>query len=86
MMEVLPPAELYIDGVWVVGTSGRSYDVVNPADDCLLGRLPLAGTDDLDRAISAANRAFPAWRNTAPAIRTAILVRAGRDANRLEAL
>lgn len=78
MMEVLPPAELYIDGVWVVGTSGRSYDVVNPADDCLLGRLPLAGTDDLDRAISAANRAFPAWRNTAPAIRTAILVRAGR--------
>ncbi len=86
----LPPAELYIDGVWAVGTSGRIHDVVNPADDSLLGRLPLASADDLDRAIRAANKAFRGWRNEAPAARTAILLRAAglirRDAARLARL
>lgn len=72
----LPALDLYIDGTWAPGSSGRVLDVLNPATEELLGQLPLASKDDLDRALASAAAAFPAWRDAAPARRTSILVRA----------
>jgi succinate-semialdehyde dehydrogenase/glutarate-semialdehyde dehydrogenase len=71
-----PTAGLYIDGEWTDGTDGRGDDIVNPATGQVLGRVPFAGPDDVDRAIGAAGTAFPAWRDAGPERRGAILRRA----------
>lgn len=73
---VLPPLALYIDGAWTAGSSGKTLDIVNPSTGALLGKLPLASMEDLDQALAGASASFEAWRNSAPAARTAILVRA----------
>lgn len=38
-------------------------DVLNPADQSVVGQMPLASTDQLDDAVRAAQAAFPAWRD-----------------------
>ncbi len=64
---------LYIDGEFISGGGRREQDVLNPANDEVLGKLPHASTEDLDRALSAAQRAFESWRKTSPLERSAIL-------------
>ena len=51
-----------IDGELVA--SERSFPVVNPATAESFAHCPLATTDDLDRAVLAAQRAFPGWAAT----------------------
>ncbi len=64
---------LYIDGEFIRGGGRREQDVLNPANDEVLGKLPHASKDDLDRALAAAQRAFESWRRTSPMERSAIL-------------
>jgi succinate-semialdehyde dehydrogenase / glutarate-semialdehyde dehydrogenase len=71
-----PTVALHIDGEWTDGTGARGDDVLNPANGQVLGRVPFAGPEDVDRAIAAAGAAFPAWRDTGPERRAAILLRA----------
>jgi acyl-CoA reductase-like NAD-dependent aldehyde dehydrogenase len=52
---------LLIDGA--AATSTSSLDVINPATGQVFARCPAAGRDELDRAVAAARRAFPAWRD-----------------------
>ncbi|HKT12768.1 MAG TPA: CoA-acylating methylmalonate-semialdehyde dehydrogenase [Terriglobia bacterium] len=58
--------ELYINGQWQRSKSSDYMDVVNPATGDVLGRVPLAAADDVDRAVRAAGQAFPEWRRTPP--------------------
>jgi aldehyde dehydrogenase (NAD+) len=53
--------KLYIDGELTDGLAGRSIDVINPADGTVLAKVAEAGAEDIDRAVAAAQRAFPAW-------------------------
>jgi malonate-semialdehyde dehydrogenase (acetylating)/methylmalonate-semialdehyde dehydrogenase len=53
----------YVAGQWTAPASDRELDVVNPATQEVLARVPLSGRDDLERAVSAARGAFPAWRS-----------------------
>src|SRR5688500_20249005 len=39
-------------------------DVTNPADGSVISRVPLSSGVDVDRAVSAAQRAFPNWAAT----------------------
>ncbi len=55
---------LYIDGEWLNGDGRAGEDVINPANEKVLARLPHAGTADLDRAVEAALKGFGAWRDT----------------------
>jgi succinate-semialdehyde dehydrogenase/glutarate-semialdehyde dehydrogenase len=71
-----PTVALYIDGKWGEGAGGHGDDVVNPATGRVLGRVPFAGPDDVDRAIAAARAAFPGWRDAGPDRRSTILHRA----------
>jgi succinate-semialdehyde dehydrogenase / glutarate-semialdehyde dehydrogenase len=66
---------LYIDGEFVKGGDRREQDVINPATQELLGKLPHASKADLDRALAAAQRAFETWKKTSPLERSAILRR-----------
>ena len=55
---------LHIDGAWTSGARGRTHDVLNPASGTVIGTVAHAETSDLDRALLAAERAFPVWRKT----------------------
>lgn len=71
-----PDVEMLIDGEWTAGSAGRAEDIVNPATEQVLGRVPFAGPADVDRAIAAAKAAFPGWRDAGPDRRAEILRRA----------
>jgi succinate-semialdehyde dehydrogenase/glutarate-semialdehyde dehydrogenase len=58
------------------GSDGREQDVINPADGSLLARLPLASTNDLNRALLSAQSAYAGWRAAGPVARGVILKRA----------
>lgn len=64
---------LYIDGEFLSGEGRKTQDVVNPANHEVLGKLPHATQADLDRALSAAARAFETWRDSSPMQRSEIL-------------
>jgi malonate-semialdehyde dehydrogenase (acetylating)/methylmalonate-semialdehyde dehydrogenase len=55
------------------GTSGRTQAVTNPATGQVTGEVALGSVDDARAVIDAAAAAFPAWRDTSLAKRTAIL-------------
>ncbi|MDQ6816008.1 MAG: CoA-acylating methylmalonate-semialdehyde dehydrogenase [Actinomycetota bacterium] len=52
----------YVDGRWVSPSSDRELDVLNPATQSPLARVPLSSRDDLEEAVRAARAAFPKWR------------------------
>ncbi len=70
--------EMLIDGQWMQASGGRTQDVINPATEEVIGAVPLAETKDLDAALAAAERAFPAWSSTPPIQRQAIMEKAAR--------
>lgn len=74
--------QLYIDGAWVEPRGQDLTEVRNPATEAVTGRVPLGTTDDVDRAVAAARRAFPAWSQM-PSYERAGYIRALAD--RLEA-
>ena len=51
---------MLIDGELVSGT--ESFDVLNPADETVLGSAPECSQANLDRAVHAAQEAFCGWR------------------------
>ena len=71
-----PQIALFIDGKWAQGAAGRGADVINPATEEVLGRVPFAEQADVDRAIAAAKAAFPKWRDAGPDFRSSILLKA----------
>ncbi|HEX7634854.1 MAG TPA: NAD-dependent succinate-semialdehyde dehydrogenase [Noviherbaspirillum sp.] len=63
--------QAYIDGAWVSADS--RFDVNNPADGVTIASVPNMGADDTQRAIDAANAAFPAWSAKTGKERAAIM-------------
>ena len=53
--------ELYIDGAWVPSSSGESLEVIDSTTEQVMGHIPAGTPEDVDRAVQAARRAFPAW-------------------------
>ncbi|MCE2909018.1 MAG: NAD-dependent succinate-semialdehyde dehydrogenase [Burkholderiaceae bacterium] len=68
-----PTLSLYIDGQFISGDCRREQDVFNPASGEIIGKLPHATRDDLDRALAAAARAFDSWKKTSPLERSKVL-------------
>jgi len=56
----------YIGGAWVDAERGETQEVRNPATDEVLARVALGTAADVDRAVQAAQKAFPEWRATPP--------------------
>jgi succinate-semialdehyde dehydrogenase/glutarate-semialdehyde dehydrogenase len=67
---------LFIDGKWTPAESGRSLDVINPANGEIVARLAHAGPEDLDRALAAAERGFQTWRRISAYERSKIMRKA----------
>ncbi|HSP01752.1 MAG TPA: NAD-dependent succinate-semialdehyde dehydrogenase [Thioalkalivibrio sp.] len=66
-------SQCLIDGRWIDADGGQHIAVTNPADGSTLGHVPRMGTEDTRRAISAAERALPAWRAKTAAERSSLL-------------
>ncbi|QUP56408.1 aldehyde dehydrogenase family protein (plasmid) [Ralstonia syzygii] len=64
-----------IDGQWMAGTDGVRFAVTDPATGSIIAKVPDSSAADARAATDAAARAFPAWRDTLPAERAAILRR-----------
>ncbi len=58
-----------IGGKAVDSASGETYDIVNPATGEKYATAPASGTEDVDRAMKAAEEAFESWGETTPAER-----------------
>ena len=58
------PDKFYIDGEWVEPLEPRFETVVNPATEEPICEIALGGSADVDRAVAAARRAFPAFSRT----------------------
>jgi len=67
---------LYIGGAWRNGDGRQGEDVVNPATEKPLARLPHAGASDLDEALEAAQKGFTVWRATSAYDRAKVLRKA----------
>jgi betaine-aldehyde dehydrogenase len=48
----------YIDGRFVDAGSGKTYDVIDPATREVIAKVPQSDSEDIDRAVAAARRAF----------------------------
>ncbi|MGW0737391.1 aldehyde dehydrogenase family protein [Streptomyces sp. NPDC002851] len=66
---------LYIGGAWVPSDSGQVIEVENPATEQVLATVPAGSASDVNRAVAAAQTAFPAWAQTSPSERADLLRR-----------
>jgi (Z)-2-((N-methylformamido)methylene)-5-hydroxybutyrolactone dehydrogenase len=78
----LAPDRLYrmlIDGQFVDAADGKTFQCEYPFTGETWGAVPLATTEDVDRAVRAASRAFESgWATVKPAERAALLRRFGQ--------
>ncbi|WP_443701122.1 aldehyde dehydrogenase family protein, partial [Pseudomonas sp.] len=74
--------QLYIDGRFVDAVAGGTIDVISPHDGSLITRVAAAEAADIDLAVAAAKRAFPAWSGLGAAERGRLLLKL---ADRIEA-
>ena len=54
----------FINGKFEKSLSEKTLDVISPVDGSLLSTVPLSTTSDLNTAVAAAKKAFPAWSKT----------------------
>src|SRR6201986_3713896 len=56
--------KFYIDGRWVDPVRPNPFDVENPANEQVSGKISLGSAADVDVAVNAARRAFTSWSQT----------------------
>ncbi len=67
--------QFYIDGKWVSPTEGQDWEVINPATEEPIAVISLGNSVDVDRAVTAAGKAFDSYSQTTVAERLALLQR-----------
>jgi malonate-semialdehyde dehydrogenase (acetylating)/methylmalonate-semialdehyde dehydrogenase len=65
----------FIGGRWLSSRASESLDVHNPATGEVIAKTPLSTGEDLDAAVQAAKKAFPAWRDTPVVVRARAMFR-----------
>ncbi|MDP3784315.1 MAG: aldehyde dehydrogenase family protein, partial [Sphingopyxis sp.] len=68
--------QLFINGAWRSGEGREARPVYNPATAGAIAELPVATAADLDEALAAAARGWPAWRAKTPDERAALMRKA----------
>lgn len=65
----------YVDGHWLHSDDGASIAVHNPADQSVIGHVPMLAEKQIVAAVDAAQRAFAGWREQSLDARAALLRR-----------
>jgi malonate-semialdehyde dehydrogenase (acetylating)/methylmalonate-semialdehyde dehydrogenase len=71
----VPRIPLLINGEFVQSRSAEWRDVINPATQQRLARVPMATPDEVEAAIAAAREAFKTWRKTPIGARARIFLK-----------
>ena len=66
--------KMYIDGQWVDGI--KTMPVTDPSDGSVIAEVAVAGPEQCEAAVAAADRAAADWAKTAPRVRSEILRKA----------
>jgi malonate-semialdehyde dehydrogenase (acetylating)/methylmalonate-semialdehyde dehydrogenase len=69
----VPVLPNFIGGRWVASSAKQFQDVTNPARGEVIARAPLSPASEVDDAVTAARKAFPAWRDTPVVARSQVL-------------
>lgn len=64
---------MLIDGDWVDAADGRELPVEAPGTRAIIAHVPRGQAEDINRAVDAAQAAFPAWSRTIPRDRGRLL-------------
>lgn len=72
---VVPTVKLLIDGRMVESRTTQWRNVVNPATQAVLARVPFATPEEVEAAVSSANNAFQTWRETPIGARARIFLK-----------
>ena len=67
--------QLYINGKWVNGKEGKTFNSYNPSNGELLASCVDAGKEDVDDAVKAAWKAWETWKNISPQERSGMLLK-----------
>ena len=67
--------KMFVDGKFVDALSGETMEVLNPATGEVIAEVPKAGEKDVDRAVSAAEKAWETWREKTPKDRMELLLK-----------
>ena len=54
----------YIDGMWAPSAASNYLDIINPATQDILAKVPLSTKNEINRAVEAASSALTDWRDT----------------------
>ncbi len=73
--QTVPTVKLLIDGQFVESKTAEWRDVINPATQQVLARVPFATADELDRAVRSAAAAYASWRNTSVGVRMRVMLK-----------
>jgi aldehyde dehydrogenase (NAD+) len=65
--------KFYIDGQWVDPVEPSPFDVINPANEDVCGQISLGSAADVDKAVTAARKAFGSWSRSSRAERIELL-------------
>jgi aldehyde dehydrogenase (NAD+) len=57
---------IFVGGAWADSSTPETIDVVNPATEEIIDRVPAGSPADVDRAVAEARRASAAWAATPP--------------------
>lgn len=74
----MPKYKLFIGGNWLKASSGKTFESLNPATGRSIGTFESASTVDVEAAVQAAKKAYPAWKNTPAPHRGKILLKFAR--------
>ncbi|WP_062918440.1 CoA-acylating methylmalonate-semialdehyde dehydrogenase [Paraburkholderia caribensis] len=73
--ETLSTAQLLINGAFVNSETKEWRDIVNPATQEVIGRVPYSTRQEIEAAINAAHTAFQSWKNTSVGARMRIMLK-----------
>ena len=65
----------FIDGKWCQSSDKSTYEVINPANEEVIGHASKATAQDVDRALKSAEKGLEVWKKTAPWQRSYIIRR-----------
>ena len=65
----------FIDGKWHKSSSGETYEVINPANEEIIGKASKASSEDVNKALLSAQKGLEVWKKTPPWQRAYILRR-----------
>jgi len=71
----VPTVKLLINGEFVESKSTQWRDIVNPATQEVLARVPFATAEEMDAAVASAKEAFKTWKKTPIGARARIFLK-----------